>query len=72
MEYKGHLIVVAVVGALGIDRWQAVFSIHKSTERGLECVHRCDDDRYYPTREEATDAGFRGARDWVDEKCRVN
>lgn len=72
MDYKGHLIVVAVVGALGVERWQVLFSIHKTTGRGLECVHRCDDERCYATREEAADAGFRNARAWVDESCRVN
>lgn len=72
MEYKGHVIVVAVVGALGIDRWQVVFSIHKPAGRGLECVYRCDDEQSYATREEAADAGFRSARAWVDDTCRVN
>ena len=72
MEYKGHLIVVAVVGALGIERWQVVFSVHKTTARGLECVYRCGEEKCYPTREQATDAGFRSARAWVDETCRVN
>jgi hypothetical protein len=72
MEYKDHTVVVAVIGVLRSDRWQAAFSIHKPTGQGIECVHRVDDPTPYATRDEAADAAYRAARDWIDAQCKVN
>jgi hypothetical protein len=73
VEYKGHTIVVAVVGVVNSDRWQAIFSIHKPGVCGGDvCVHRSFDPEPYATRDEAEDAVYSAARAWIDEHCRLN
>ena len=72
MEYKGYTIVVAVAGVQASDSWQAIFSIHKPTDKGLQCVHRFDDEKPYTTHEDAENSAYEAARAWIDQKCSVN
>jgi hypothetical protein len=72
MQYKGHEIVVSLLGVQDSDRWQSAFSVHKATDRGVECVYRMDDPTLRATRDEAEDAAYRAARAWIDARCRVN
>ena len=72
MDYKDHTIVVAVIGVLNTDLWEASFSIHKPTETGITCVHRVNDATPYSTRDVAEDAAYEAAREWIDEQCKLN
>lgn len=72
MQYKGHEIVVAILGVPQSGRWQSGFSIHKETDRCVECVYRMDDPTPYESSGEAEDAAYHAARAWIDAQCKVN